>query len=133
MKGDAPEIRDELLYASAAPGGAVAVLSPADDPADQSLPRQNEPVRRTLLRQALVDTFAQPSARAGTVWIATIAFLAVFAPFLASSFPIAMKTRSAHWEFPLFAKLFPIDVILLVTFLAVLALAFTRRLRFGHS
>src|SRR4051794_7065190 len=75
--------------AGAPPDAIVPSYAGPDDAADASL--SAAPQRRTLVMQALVDTFAQPTARAGAVWIAVVVCLAVFAPFLASSFPIAMK------------------------------------------
>ena len=69
------------------------------------LPPEKEPVRRSLLAQAIIDTFTRPGARAGIAWIGLIVCLAVFAPFLASSFPIAMKLKGGKWSYPLFANL----------------------------
>jgi len=97
------------------------------------LPLEHGPVRRSLLAQAAVDTFTRPGARVGLLWIAIVVFLAVFAPFLASSFPLAMKSKAGAWSFPLFANLYPIDVILLVAFVACLWLILWRRLRFSTS
>ncbi|MDW8262825.1 MAG: ABC transporter permease [Phycisphaerales bacterium] len=96
-------------------------------------PPETEPRRRTLFAQALVDTFSQPGARLGAVWIGVVIVLAIFAPFLASSFPLAMKRTGGGWEFPLFANLHPIDVLLVVIFLTVAVLAVVRPVGLGKS
>ena len=96
-------------------------------------PPAEEPRRRTLFAQAVVDTFAQVGARLGLIWICIVIVLAVFAPFIASSYPLAMKRTGGSWEFPLFANLHPIDVLLPVIFLAALVLIVTRRIGMGRS
>lgn len=93
----------------------------------------NEPARRTLLLQAVVDTFTRTGARIGAVWIMIVVCLAVFAPFLASSFPIAMKLKDGRWQFPLLANLYPIDLILLAMFVACALLMIWRRFGFPMS
>src|SRR4051794_6510358 len=94
------------IGAQPTPGFDGEVIAPAYQPG-------NEPARRTLLLQAIVDTFTRTGARIGAVWIVIVICFAVFAPFLASSFPIALKLKDGHWQFPLFANLYPIDLILL--------------------
>jgi peptide/nickel transport system permease protein len=123
-----------LYYPTPTGGGAVAgsdagaTLTPPPPEsvlaAPTYMPPEPEPVRRTLLAQALVDTFSQTGARMGALWIAIVIFFAVFAPFIASSFPFAMKMSDGSWRYPLFAHLYPIDVILLILFFAILALLF---------
>jgi peptide/nickel transport system permease protein len=115
--------------------GTLAPLVPDERaiPEPTYLPPGAAPKRRTLLMQAAVDTFAQRGARIGSYWIAAVIFLAVFAPFLANSFPIAMKLKTGEWRFPLFAALFPLDVVLLVAFFAAIALMLWRRFSFGTS
>jgi peptide/nickel transport system permease protein len=119
------------------PNLATGMVAPPQSEVSSSGPTymapEREPVRRTLLSQAVVDTFTQSGARFGAAWIVTIVFLAVFAPFIASSFPIAMKMKGGGWRFPLFANLYPIDVILLIVFAATVVLAVTRRLGFVTS
>ena len=51
------------------------------------------PARRSLLGQALHDTFGQHGARVGAVWIAIVAVLGVFAPFIANSHPILVRPK----------------------------------------
>jgi peptide/nickel transport system permease protein len=92
-----------------------------------------EPARRTLIAQALVDTFSQLGAKLGAIWIGIVILLAVFAPFLANSFPIAMKLKDGTWEYPLFKSLTPMDVILIVLFFAAMALSIWRRFTLGRS
>jgi peptide/nickel transport system permease protein len=121
------------------PSGAVAAGAPLPPPdhgdiaAPGYLPAREEPARRSLLLQAVVDTFGRTGARIGLVWIAIVICLAVFAPFLASSFPIAAKMKDGHWQFPLFANLYPIDVILLIMFAACATLLVKRFFGFALS
>jgi peptide/nickel transport system permease protein len=96
-------------------------------------PPETEPARRSLLAQAMVDTFAHTGARLGAVWIALVVLAAVFAPFIASSFPVAMKLKDGSWHYPLFANLHPIDILLVVLLVAALVLIVTRRLGLGKS
>ena len=124
-------------YGSARAGGLGVVVEPPSGalsaPGYMPAGGEPEPLRRTLLVQALVDTFSQTGARVGAVWIGIVALLAVFAPFLASSFPIVMKLKSGQWQFPLFSHLYPLDVILVVFFVAVLVLLLWRPLSVGRS
>src|SRR5437870_9617251 len=138
MKGEAvpPQLVPGGSYQAAVAGGVAGPVDPLD--AESSAPsymppKSEEPARRTLLKQAFVDTVAQPGARAGAAWIAVVVFFAVFAPFLASSFPIFMRTRDGGWHWPMFTHLYAIDVVLVVTFLAVCALALWRGLSFSAS
>lgn len=114
------------IGAQPTPGFEGDVAAPVYQPS-------NEPARRTLLAQAVVDTFARPGARIGAVWISVVVCLAVFAPFLASSFPIALKLKDGRWQFPLFANLYPIDLILLVMFVTCALLMTWRRFAIPKS
>src|SRR5690348_278374 len=97
-----------------------AALSTVDAAADGSLyggshvppPAQLRPAppRRSLLGQALYDTFGQTGARIGVVWIAIIAVLGVFAPFLANSHPILLRANDGRLSSPMIASLGPVDV-----------------------
>lgn len=112
-------------------GGAFPPEAGSAEPSYR--PAENEPRRRTLFAQALVDTFSQTGARLGAIWIGIVIVLAVFAPFIASSYPLAMKRVGAGWEFPLFRNLYPIDVLLVVIFFAVVVLAAGRWFGPGKS
>lgn len=77
-------------------------------------------------RQVWERTFSDRRAIAGAVWIVILAALAVFAPFLASSQPLLMKS-GGRWSSPLLHHLSPADVILVATtFFAILALLIRR-------
>lgn len=65
-------------------------------------------------------------ARLGLAWIAAVALLAVFAPFLASSQPLLVAGEGGI-ESPVLAHLAPGDGALLAAFAAALAGWFTRR------
>jgi len=77
---------------------------------------------KTILKEA----FSQISARLGLFWIGVIAFLAVFAPFIASSHPYLMRTETGISS-PLFQYLSPADVIMVTFFATVVVLAYLKR------
>ena len=74
-------------------------------------------MRRSLLGQALHDTFGQTGARLGAIWIATLGVLAVFAPFVANSHPLLMRQQGGSLTSPLLRSLGPVDVALFLLFL----------------
>ena len=86
---------------------------------------------RNWLAEALFATFGRVGARIGAVWIGVIAFCAVFAPMLANSRPLLMKSNG-QWSSPLVAQLTGVDVTLLAIFFAGLGLMFVRRLTMGE-
>lgn len=102
-------------------------LAPSDAPVQAVAPPT-----RGLVAQAIRDTLSGAGAKAGLVWICVVGFCAVFAPFLANSYPLAVK-MGGHWSSPLLRHLTPVDVILLVTFFACVVLAFIRRLTFARK
>lgn len=85
---------------------------------------------RSWVTQVLYRVFRRTGAIIGLGWIVLVALFAVFAPFIASSFPLLMKTKSG-WSSPLIAHLYPSDVALLITAGATLAMLATRRWRGG--
>ncbi len=88
--------------------------------------------REGYLARLLRRTFAGWGARLGLAWIALLAVLAAFAPFLANSRPLLARWADGHWSSPLLAALTPGDVGWLTAFLAGLALSFARGLRPGR-
>ncbi|HEY5679180.1 MAG TPA: ABC transporter permease [Pseudomonadales bacterium] len=80
-------------------------------------------------RRVTRDTLRNTGAKIGIAWVATVAVLAVFAPFIANSHPYLMRVEGM-WSSPLLAHLSWADVTMLVTFLAVVA-AWRLRRRFG--
>ena len=95
--------------------------------ADEPLLRPVVP--RRWLAGAMIDTFGKTSARIGLAWIGVVAFAAVFAPFLANSYPILIK-QNGRWASPLAKHLTPADVsLILITLTAILLFVFLRRLR----
>jgi peptide/nickel transport system permease protein len=60
-------------------------------------------------------------ARLGLVWIGLLVIFAVFAPFLATSHPLLMKSNG-HWSSPALRSLTPADVILQAIFWVTLIL-----------
>jgi peptide/nickel transport system permease protein len=85
------------------------------------------PGRRSLLGQALHDTFVRAGARAGAVWIGLVAVLGVLAPFLANSHPLLMKSGGRVTS-PLISSLDPVDVGLVVYAVFAAGIAFRRSL-----
>src|SRR5688572_12392723 len=94
-------------------GGGGPQFSSADAAAEAGLsaqayrpsaaPEPEQPTRpRSLLAQALYDTFGQASARFGAAWIAVLVVLGVFAPFIANSHPIVMRAKGGGGlQFPM--------------------------------
>ncbi len=79
-------------------------------------------MRRSLIGQALYDTFGKTGARMGAAWIAVVAVVAVFAPFLANSFPLVVRPAGGGGlSSPLLASLGPLDICLLIFFCYVVA------------
>jgi len=92
--------------------GTIAMEGPSDaHPATAQVALES----KGFLRQTLATVGKRYTARLGLVWIAILAFCAVFAPFIANSMPIAMKWKN-QWYFPLFRFLTPADVILQIVF-----------------
>jgi peptide/nickel transport system permease protein len=69
------------------------------------------------------------TARIGLIWIFLLVIAAVFAPFLANSRPLAMKTADAGWSSPLLQHLATTDIALLVAFFTAVAVAFVRTMK----
>ncbi|HEY1684516.1 MAG TPA: hypothetical protein VGG19_07125, partial [Tepidisphaeraceae bacterium] len=83
----------------------------------------SEEPSRSFAAQAWQRTFLPLGAKFGAAWIFLLAFGAIFAPFLASSFPLLVK-QNGHWCSPMLRQLTPVDVILLVvTGAAIVCLA----------
>ena len=89
--------------------------------------------RRSILQQTLRDTFMRPTARAGLVWVGILATVGVFAPYLASSEPLLVKTKAGDVSSPLLSNLRPADVILTVLYVAAVVLLVWRRFSVGRS
>lgn len=84
-------------------------------------PRQ----QRSYAAQVLREVFMQWGARLGIAWIAVLVTVAVFAPFLASSYPLLLSEQS-QISSPLLHHLTATDVTLLIIFFVVLLLCFVR-------
>lgn len=82
---------------------------------------------RTWLAQVMADTFTRFAARLGLMWIAVIAFCAVFAPLLSNSYPLLLK-MDGHWSSPMVEHLTPTDVTLLISFAVAVVLMLLRRI-----
>jgi len=74
--------------------------------------------RPTYTQRVVRDTLARWGAKIGLFWVLIVAFFAVFAPFIASTHPILMKTADG-WSSPMLQHLVPGDVVLLVAALTI--------------
>ncbi|MCU7936200.1 MAG: ABC transporter permease [Candidatus Thiodiazotropha sp. (ex Dulcina madagascariensis)] len=83
----------------------------------------SEPVkqRQSYWRRILGHTFVRWGARLGLLWVAMLALVGVFAPFLASSFPLLLSQGGAISS-PVLTYLQPFDVVLLAGFFTLLLL-----------
>jgi peptide/nickel transport system permease protein len=77
---------------------------------------QDRALRRSLLGQALYDTFGQAGAKFGAIWIGIVALLSVLAPFIANSHPIVMRAKGGELTSPLLSSLTAVDVSLVLLF-----------------
>ena len=97
------------------------------EPAPPDLSKRDIRRRRSLAAQTVIRLFGRTGAVVGGLWVGLTALLAIWAPFLANSAPLAWKTVGedgvARWSFPLFELLTPQDVMLIVGFLLALGLA----------
>ncbi len=94
-----------------------------------SEPRQ----QRSYAAQVMREVFTQWAARIGLAWIGLLVFVAVFAPLLASSYPLLLSEQGSLAS-PLLRYLGAADVTLLIIFFSAVVLWFIRirlRIRFG--
>lgn len=90
------------------------------------------PDRRSLLGQALYDTFGQTGARIAALWIGFVAVLGVFAPFIANSHPVLFRARGGRLSSPLIESLGPVDVSIVVYFAFAAWVVLRRKLTAVH-
>jgi len=86
--------------------------------ANQNMPPTENPPsiaapRRSLLAEALRDTWMRWGARVGIVWVALMVLAAAFAPFIANSHPMLMQV-DGEWSSPMLRYLTVTDVLLLI-------------------
>src|SRR5690606_105955 len=94
---------------------------PADVTAAPATPASRKPPR-SFIRMVLSNTLIRWGVRLGVAWIAMMVIAAVFAPFLANSYPLLMKQDGAISS-PLLKHLTINDVLILIAAgLAVLTL-----------
>ncbi|MCG7983413.1 MAG: ABC transporter permease [Candidatus Thiodiazotropha lotti] len=77
--------------------------------------------RQSYWRRILSQTFLRWGARLGLGWVALLAMTGVFAPFLASSFPLLLS-QNGEWISPVLTYLQAEDVLFLVAFFSLLLL-----------
>src|SRR5687768_5063393 len=116
---------------AAPPPVEPSAVAPLDMAPPQTPPREDRG-SRSFGKQALIDTFSRSGARAGIAWVGFLMTLAVFAPFIANSMPVAVQTDRG-WSSPLLQTLRPIDVILVIAFATCVTLLVLRKWSFGKS
>jgi peptide/nickel transport system permease protein len=77
--------------------------------------------RQSYWRRILGQTFVRWGARLGLFWVGLLAVVGVFAPFLASSFPLLLS-QGGEVSSPVLEHLQPVDVLFLLAFFCVLVL-----------
>ncbi|MCG7875178.1 MAG: ABC transporter permease [Candidatus Thiodiazotropha endolucinida] len=77
--------------------------------------------RQSYWRRILGQTFIRWGARLGLLWVGILALVGVFAPFLASSFPLLLS-HEGEISSPVLNYLQPVDVLFLVAFTTLLLL-----------
>jgi peptide/nickel transport system permease protein len=107
----------------------VPAEPPQPEPAQAS---PSDPQRRDYLPQVIHDTLRPLTARVGLTWIATLFFLACFAPFVANSHPFLIKI-DGRWSSPMLRHLAPIDVALPVAFVTAAVLVLRKPLTVGRG
>ncbi|MEE9397445.1 MAG: ABC transporter permease, partial [Methylococcales bacterium] len=88
---------------------------------------KTETVSRSFGARILRKTFAQWGARIGLVWIGILTTIAVFAPFIATSFPLLLS-KQGQLHSPVMEHFTVVDLTLLVLFIALIPL-FSLQLR----
>ncbi len=86
---------------------------------------------RSWVAQIMLDTVGRSAARIGLVWVVFTAFLGVFAPFLANSYPLLAKVNG-KWSSPMARHLTAADVTLMVAFVLAFVLLAMRRAAAGQ-
>lgn len=81
--------------------------------------------QETLSRRLLRKTLAGPGVKFALVWIGTLVFCAVFAPFLANSMPL-MMSKAGQVSFPVLAYLSTEDLAVLAAFFTAIVLWLSR-------
>ncbi|HSV13494.1 MAG TPA: hypothetical protein VLI90_04500, partial [Tepidisphaeraceae bacterium] len=80
-------------------------------------PGADEPAGTSFASRVLVDVLARASAKIGLLWIILLVVCAVFAPLLANSHPLLMRS-GGRWSSPMLRHLSPADSVLQIGFWA---------------
>jgi len=80
-------------------------------------PGADEPAGTSFASRVLVDVLARASAKIGLLWIILLVVCAVFAPLLANSHPLLMRS-GGRWSSPMIRHLSPADCVLQIGFWA---------------
>lgn len=86
--------------------------------------------RRSFLARVVLDVCGRWGTRLGLTWIFIVTFLAAFAPLLANSHPYLMKDAEG-WSSPMVKHFDPSDVVLLLSAMMAIGLAFCWRMKVG--
>lgn len=107
---------------------AIAIPGSGDAPADPT-PPERRPRRRSYMGMVVSDAVAQTGAKVGLFWLGFVAFLAIFAPLIATSHPLLMKTTDGVVSSPVLKYLTPTDATLLIMTPIVIVLLLLRRIQ----
>ncbi|MEM7577108.1 MAG: ABC transporter permease [Planctomycetota bacterium] len=104
---DPPPIPEQAITEGAGEAGALVGAE------ERLALREAQPRRpRSYLARVTVRTMGRWGAAMGGLWLGFIALLAIFAPLIASSFPLVMKSADGTVSSPWIAFLKPMDVAL---------------------
>ncbi len=81
---------------------------------------------RSLWLVAMEKASKRPTARIGLAWVILLLFVAVFAPLLANSRPLLVKTTDG-WSSPMWKGLTAVDIALPLTVLSLIGLVLAAR------
>lgn len=87
---------------------------------------------RTISQRVISQTLSRTGAKVGATWIGLLTIAAVFAPLMANSHPVLVRTDDHGWVSPLLKHLTPADVTLLIAFFTGVFLALARGALFRH-
>ncbi len=93
--------------------------------------REGDTPRRTYVQAVVRDLLGRGGALFGLSWLVIMVLVAIFAPFIANSYPLLAQRADGGWEAPVFQHLTWADHALLTFFVTLLAGLLIRPLTMG--